>query len=153
MSRCYKNYKKHIRRMYQLDQRMRQWYLHWRSEWDDSVDQKNTICIKQMIHTVGSSFFSKIWKRYLYQAWILIQHADHDIDFQIECLKIMKQSQTNDVLRYCIQFLSDRILVHVYWFQLYGTQYRMVQEEKIPFPLTSDETLLKQILEGEYEVG
>jgi hypothetical protein len=74
-------------------------------------------------------------------AWTLIQHADHDVEFQEYCLHLMrKRSSRQDLIAY----LTDRTLVNRNLPQLYGTQLYLdeVTKEYHPYdirlPLTVD---------------
>ena len=51
--------------------------------------------------------------------WTLIQHADHDIEFQEYCLSLMKEGSSRQDL---IAYLTDRTLVNRGHPQIYGTQ-------------------------------
>ena len=57
-------------------------------------------------------------------AWLLVQHADSDPTFQVNCLALMKVAEAGEVERADIAYLTDRIRVGANQPQVYGTQVR-----------------------------
>jgi hypothetical protein len=57
-----------------------------------------------------------------YNAWLLVQHQDNFVDFQLEYLKAMKQNPENYNPRE-IAYLTDRTLMNTNQPQIYGTQF------------------------------
>ena len=57
-----------------------------------------------------------------HHAWLLVQHADFDKDFQSSCLKLMSAQPKGEVSGVDIAYLTDRILVANGKPQKYGTQ-------------------------------
>lgn len=74
-------------------------------------------------------------------AWTLVQHADHNVEFQEYCLALMKERSSRLDL---IAYLTDRTLVNRKLPQVYGTQLYLdeLTEEYHPYdielPLTVD---------------
>lgn len=92
-------------------------------QWNDSVDQKNTLRMKQIVAETGWPTVSKIGEDAAHAAWLLIQHADHDVAFQEHCLSLMKEESREEVAPPDVAYLEDRIRVSRGLSQLYGTQF------------------------------
>jgi hypothetical protein len=103
--------------MAERDQEMRN-----SQQWDAEVDIRNTQRLKQMIEAIGWPSISKVGREAAQCAWLLAQHADHNVAFQRDCLHLMQQSM-NDVDATTVAYLEDRVRVREGRPQLYGTQY------------------------------
>jgi len=79
--------------------------------------------LKKIIKEIGWPVISKVGKEASQAAWLVAQHADHDVKFQEYCLNLMKNASDGDVLKKQIAYLTDRILVNTGKKQLYGTQF------------------------------
>lgn len=56
-------------------------------------------------------------------ACLLIQHADHDPEFQKQCLGLLERAvETNEAPAYCLAYLTDRVRVGDGREQIFGTQ-------------------------------
>jgi hypothetical protein len=84
--------------------------------------------MKQIIEEIGWPTISKVGKAVSNNAWLIIQHADRDIDFQKHCLSLMKDQSSTEVNYRNIAYLTDRILVNSKQPQMYGTQF--TEDEK-----------------------
>lgn len=127
-----------FQKMVDADQDMRE-----RSEiepdfWDDEVDKKNTERMKEIISEIGFPTISKVGKEGNYNAWLLIQHADHDVEFQKMCLSLMKGVPLGEVERRDIAYLEDRIRVNQKQGQIYGTQFTQEGGKHIPRPIEDE---------------
>ncbi|MBD2023826.1 DUF6624 domain-containing protein [Leptolyngbya sp. FACHB-711] len=91
-------------------------------EWDAEVDIRNTQRLKQIIGEIGWPSISKVGREAANYAWLLAQHADHDVAFQRDCLHLM-QHLMSDVDATTVAYLEDRVRVNEGRPQLYGTQY------------------------------
>lgn len=73
-------------------------------------------------------------------AWLLVQHADHDVAFQRKCLDLMlalkKEDQASAV---DVAYLTDRVLVNEGLEQVYGTQFHVVDGVRQPRPIRDPE--------------
>lgn len=100
------------------------------------LDQANTTRLKEIVHEIGWPTISAVGAKASDAAWLLVQHSDHDLGFQLECLDLMKQ-QTEAVSPLNIAYLLDRTLVAQGKPQKYGTQlYRPGGKgEHIPQPI------------------
>lgn len=100
------------------DQKMRR-----SEEWDESVDEENTARLKEVVAQGGWPTISQVGLDASQAAWLLVQHADHDPQFQKQCLKLMKTLPDTEVSPRNIAYLEDRVRVNTDRDQLYGTQF------------------------------
>jgi hypothetical protein len=69
-------------------------------------------------------------------AWLLAQHADHDPDFQRECLTLLAAAvQAGEASAADHAYLDDRVAVAEDRPQLYGTQFRQEGDRLVPAPI------------------
>lgn len=109
---------------------------------DKDIDIKNLERLRQIV------FRSRSWpticdvgEEASYAAWLIAQHANHDIHFQEECLELMNRDK-NDVLPSNIAYLTDRVAVNRGEPQLYGTQFRKNEDGNMtPYPLEDPKNL------------
>lgn len=121
--------------MYRVDQEMRSKNLTDTSHWDYLVDQGNTAIMKEIVSDIGWPTISKVGEDGSQAAWLLVQHADHDISFQQQCLALMKAVMEGDINKGDIAYLEDRILVNSGKLQLYGTQFDGAKKHLVPRPI------------------
>lgn len=112
-----------IMRMYEEDQQMREKNLSNDEYWDKAVDKRNTNQLKEIIGEVGWPTVSKVGPEAMRASWLLVQHADHDTEFQKKCLELMKQQEEGEVDKANIAYLEDRVRINEGRPQLYGTQF------------------------------
>jgi len=73
-------------------------------------------------------------------AWLLVQHADHDLPFQRKCLALMEGlKDTGEVSSGDLAYLTDRVRVNAGEPQVYGTQFHIVEGVRQPQPITDRE--------------
>lgn len=113
-----------ITAMYNVDQDMRLRAIKDEEVWDDTIDPKHTARMKEIVEQIGWPTISKVGEKASTDAWILVQHADRDIEFQKYCLSLMKQESVGEVSLHDIAYLEDRVRVNSGQPQLYGTQFR-----------------------------
>ena len=90
----------------------------------DKIDTLNLEKMKNIIKNFGWPTISLVGKKVSHLAWLLVQHADNDVEFQEYCLKLMKKEvESGEVAKNNIAFLTDRILVNKGMEQIYGTQF------------------------------
>lgn len=128
-----------LKAMVEVDQDMREKNLQDDGVWDEGVDKRNTEKLKEIVAKIGWPIRSKVGEEGMQNAWLLVQHADRDKDFQIYCLELMKAESTGEVDRKRIAYLEDRIRVNHGKLQLYGTQF--IDHEGIfgPRPIEDEE--------------
>lgn len=90
---------------------------------DDSIDEKNTKRLKEVIEQIGWPNIPKVGRLGSSMAWLLAQHADLDLEFQKECLGLMKRQNEGDIEKGHIAYLEDRVRVNTGKPTLYGTQF------------------------------
>jgi hypothetical protein len=69
-------------------------------------------------------------------AWLVAQHADHQLDVQRRAFALMSEAvDAGRASRYQLAFLHDRLLVNSGQPQIYGTQIADVRDgEPVPWP-------------------
>jgi len=110
------------------------------------IDRKNTKEMKKIIKGYGWPTISLVGKRASARAWLLVQHADRDLAFQKMCLTLIKKAaKNNDVSKWQIAYLTDRILTNRKKKQIYGTQIRFNKETEIvtPYPIKNPKKVNK----------
>lgn len=128
-----------IETMVKADQDMREKNLQNEDFWDENLDRKNTERMKEIIAEIGWPTISKVGLESAHSCWLLVQHADHDVDFQRRCLELMKQAPEGEVSKQDIAYLEDRVRVNQNQPQLYGTQFTQDGEKHIPKPIEDQE--------------
>lgn len=115
------------------------------------LDKENTLRVKQIINEFGWPGISLVGKSGGHAAWLLVQHATHDLAFQKKCLKILKEAvQKKEADAKQVAYLTDRILVQEGKKQIYGTQFRGKKDgTSEPFPIKD----LKKLPELRKSVG
>lgn len=118
--------------MGRIDQEMRSRNLEDPEYWSPKVDSGNTIRMKEIVSQIGWPTVSKVGSEASHVAWLLVQHADHDVDFQEQCLKLMKEAKEPEVSNKDIAYLEDRVRVNRKIPQLFGTQFTEVDGWFVP---------------------
>lgn len=129
--------------MREIDQAMRKKNLADDTYWDHSIDRNNTARMKEIVQQIGWPCASKVGKDGALAAWLLVQHVEQDIPFQIECLALMKvyYLNSNEVQREHIALLEDRILVNSGQRQRYGTQFDGSKKNLVPRPIEDEQNV------------
>lgn len=121
-----------INSMTQIDQDMRKQNIKDKEYWDENIDKKNTLRMKKIVEEIGWPNTSKVGEKASHNAWLLVQHADHDIDFQKQCLDLMKIEPIGEIELGDIAYLEDRVRLKFGQPQLYGTQFTEVDGKFVP---------------------
>ena len=95
----------------------------------DEVDRKNTARLKEIVDRYGWPAKSLVGDDGARAAWLLVQHADKDPEFQKKCLALMKQLPKGEVSGQHLAYLTDRVLVGEKKKQVYGTQCEIIKGE------------------------
>lgn len=120
-----------IIKMSEADQKMRK-----SGQWDSSVDVENTRRMKEIVAQIGWPTISKVGSHASDMAWLLVQHADHDREFQKMCLDLLKAQPEDEVCPANIAYLENRVRVGAGRPQLYGTQFHTDEAGKFgPWPI------------------
>ena len=133
-----------IRKMCDADQAMRLSAMERggiiENEEDGNIDIKHTERMKEIVQLIGWPTVSKVGEDVSVMAWLLVQHADHDVEFQKKCLNLMKTQPEGEVSKRNIAYLEDRVRVNENRPQLYGTQFRGDTKETYgPKPIENPE--------------
>lgn len=110
-------------KMSRADQEMRNNATQDISLWDSRLDIRHTRILKSIVKKHGWPAKSLVGDEASQAAWLLVQHADHDVSFQEECLQLLKQQPLGEVRLANIAYLEDRIRCAKNLPQLYGTQF------------------------------
>ncbi|HEY4511222.1 MAG TPA: DUF6624 domain-containing protein [Candidatus Paceibacterota bacterium] len=110
-------------RMETRDQAMRLKNLSDPSYWLEGLDREHTQEMESIVSRIGWPTISKVGRTGAKAAWILVQHADHAVEFQKYCLKLMRDASPGEVELRDIAYLEDRVRVNSALPQLYGTQF------------------------------
>lgn len=87
------------------------------------IDLWNTHNLKKIINKWGWPKISVFGADADQNAWLLIQHADHSVDFQKQCLLLIEALVLeNETKRSNAAYLSDRVAVREGRAQKFGTQ-------------------------------
>ena len=104
-----------------------------------AYDTANTEWLKGVVAEHGWPKISQVGEKAANQAWLLVQHADHDPVFQLEALRLMeplvaqREVSPND-----FAYLTDRILLKLTGLQRYGTQFQCVDGQHTPQPVEDE---------------
>ncbi len=145
-----KNIVRKLDRMVSLDQKMRRQAEEtgfWGRNIGD-IDKKNTKELKKIVEKYGWPTVALVGKKASRQAWLIVQHAGHDIIFQKKALDLMKKIYINNpknIDKQNIAFLRDRVLINQKRKQLYGTQFYIDKKGRLaPYLIASRDKLDKR---------
>jgi len=99
------------------------------------VDRANTAWLKAMFEQCGFPDKDKHGEKAHGNAWLLVQHADHDVAFQKYTLSLLEKmaAQRGEPVRRSFAYLADRVAVAERRPQLYGTQLMAPPEQPCNF--------------------
>lgn len=118
--------KREIFAMVEADQKMRQSY-----EWNSEVDNSNTERMKEIIRQYGWPGKTLVGEEAANGAWLLVQHADHDVEFQNQALKFLQEAVAKgEAEKINAAYLIDRVRVNNGHPQIFGTQFYKNKEDK-----------------------
>jgi hypothetical protein len=90
-----------------------------------AVDADNTRWMKALVTAHGWPGISQIGTEGGGNAWLLVQHADQDVDFQEHCLALLRDAVIGgEADPRTLAYLEDRVAMHRGRPQRYGTQFR-----------------------------
>jgi len=89
-----------------------------------AVDTDNTAWMKDLVTRHGWPTRAYVGEKGAGDAWLLVQHADHDVDFQETCLDLMRSAaEQGQADPRNVAYLADRVSMHRGRPQRYGTQF------------------------------
>ena len=110
---------------------------------DKNIDRENLKQLKEIVAKIGWPTKSTVGEIAAHAAWLIVQHGDFDVEFQKECLSLMKKS--DDICNVYVAYLTDRIEVNEGREQIFGTQFHMNDSGEIePRPIKNIEELDKR---------
>lgn len=117
----------------------------WSDEADESLFIRHAERLKEIIREHGWPTISMVGRQPALGAWIIVQHADHDHPFQVECLPLLTEAvRVGDAEAWQLAYLVDRVLVNAQQKQVFGTQliksifdYEHVDERRALFGMRS----------------
>lgn len=110
-------------------------------EWDSAVDARHTARLKDIVFRHSWPTVSLVGSEAAAAAWLLVQHADHDPDFQDRCLSLMTHLPCSEVSATDRAYLEDRVRVNTGRPQLYGTQFHGAGATFEPRPIEDPQRL------------
>ncbi|MFI5857298.1 DUF6624 domain-containing protein [Streptomyces parvulus] len=107
------------------------------------VDADNTAWLKQAIAAHGWLGISLVGEQGADEAWLLVQHADRDLDLQRQVLDLLQDAVADgEALPRHLAYLTDRVRVAADEPQVYGTQYIKAPDGKLqPYTVAEPELL------------
>jgi hypothetical protein len=111
----------------------------------EEIDKRNTAWLKGVIDKHGWPGKSLVGEAGAHDAWLLVQHADHDRPFQKRCLDLLKDAvRKGEASGKDLAYLTDRVLVGEGKKQLYGTQFTTKDGEMVPSPIEDEANVDKR---------
>lgn len=136
--------KNELAAMAAADQAARRAFYLRGAAWDPTLDVHNTERMKEIIAQIGWPTLSNWGVEAANDARILVQHADHDPDFQRHCLELMKCLPPEEVQIHNFVYLADRVCINEGRPQLYGTQVRLNADGRYEAYNLDDPELVKE---------
>ncbi len=107
-----------------------------------NIDRKNTARLKKIIEKHGWPGKSLVGEDGAHAAWLLVQHADRDREFQKRCLTLLEGAvKAREATTTDLAYLTDRVLVGQNKNQMYGTQFRLVDGKMEPYPIADEKNV------------
>jgi hypothetical protein len=104
------------------------------------IDERNTIRMQPIVEGSGRPARSMVGDDETRAAWLLLQHADHDLAWQEHGLSLMTEKlEKDEVFPIDVAYLADRVRVNRGRPQGYGTQFHRVEGRLAPRPMEDPE--------------
>lgn len=105
-----------------------------------AMDERNTARLGEILDEHGWPGWSLVGQEGARAAWVLAQHADRDPDFQRRALSLLGAAvDQGEASGENLAFLTDRVRRAEGRPQLYGTQTRIVDCARVPYPIQDPE--------------
>jgi len=100
------------------------------------VDHDNTAWMKELVTHHGWPTIARVGEQGASDAWLLVQHADQDVDFQEQCLGLLREAAAHgQASKTNLAYLEDRVAMHRGRPQRYGTQFVQKDGKYVPHTL------------------
>jgi membrane dipeptidase len=102
----------------------------------EAIDTKNTTRLKAIVREHGWPGKSLVGADGAHDAWLLVQHADRDRPFQMQCLELLKTAVAQgEASGRDLAYLTDRVFVGEGKKQVFGTQFIQKDCKMTPQPI------------------
>jgi hypothetical protein len=106
------------------------------------IDRKNTTRMKEILDQHGWPGKSLVGVDGAHAAWLLVQHADRDREFQKRCLKLLEKAvKADEAAGIDLAYLTDRVRVAENKKQVYGTQFEVKDGKLAPYPIEDEKNV------------
>ena len=103
------------------------------------IDHRNTARMKEIVERYGWPGFALVGQDGEQAAWLLVQHADHDHEFQKRCLVLLAAAvHGGQAAAKHMAYLTDRVRVAEKQKQIYGTQFHYVGSRRESDPIEDE---------------
>jgi ADP-ribose pyrophosphatase YjhB (NUDIX family) len=100
------------------------------------TDRRNTARVREIIAAHGWPGRTLVGEDGAHAAWLLVQHADHDPEFQRTCLALLAAAvEAGEATAVDHAYLTDRVAVGEDRPQRYGTQFQREGDRFVPAPI------------------
>ncbi|MEX2113466.1 MAG: DUF6624 domain-containing protein [Pirellulales bacterium] len=90
-----------------------------------TVDRAHRARMKEILAKHGWPGKALVGNKGAHAAWLLVQHADEDVPFQVDCLALLESAvKQGEASAADWAYLVDRVRVNQKQAQLFGTQFR-----------------------------
>lgn len=106
------------------------------------IDKQNRGWLKEVVEKTGWPGQSRVGRDGAHAAWLLVQHADGDREFQKKCLELLEKAvAAKEAEAVDLAYLTDRVLVAEGKKQRYGTQFGMKDGKLLLSPVENEDKL------------
>ena len=93
------------------------------------IDLENTERLKEIVEAIGYPSIEEVGLEGAIAMWVLVQHADHDVEFQELCLEqLQKHAENGQARMQDVAYLTDRVRRNKGEPQVFGTQFWLNQK-------------------------
>ncbi|MDA0337177.1 MAG: hypothetical protein O2782_18600 [bacterium] len=108
----------------------------------EDLCRRNLDRMKVIVAEVGWPTITMVGTDGAFDAWLLVQEADNEPEFQTHCLQLMQACAPHEVGQRLIGYLDDRIRAAAGKPQLYGTQFHAGADGRPePWPIEDPDKL------------
>lgn len=107
------------------------------------IHERNNARMRELVGRYGWPGHSLVGEDGCEAAWLIVQHAVLDPDFQRQCLPLLEQATAvGEAPRWQLAYLTDRVLMCEGREQVYGTQYLPGEDGKsVPYKIADPENV------------